>query len=68
MDAVKVSDIKNLDAQRIDAKVNELKKQLFDLKMKKATSGIEKPHELSVIKRSIARLKTVRNQLEKGAK
>ena len=68
MEVLKVLDIRKLDKQRIDAKVSELRKQLFDLKMKKATSGLEKPHQLSVIKQSIARLSTVRNQIDRGAK
>lgn len=68
MEEIKMVDIKDLDIERIDARVRELNKELFDLKIKKSTTGMEKPHQLRILKKNIARLKTVRSQTVRGAK
>ena len=56
---MKVSEIREMDGKTIESKVAELRKQYFDLKMQKKTTGIEKPHMLKDIKSSIARCLTV---------
>ncbi|MAF76577.1 MAG: 50S ribosomal protein L29 [Halobacteriovoraceae bacterium] len=60
-EVINFKDIKDLDAAAIDAKVSELRKQIFQMNMEKATSGIEKPHGLKVLKKNIARLLTVKS-------
>lgn len=57
------NDVKNLSKEENTAKVAELRKQLFALNMQKEVAGIEKPHELKVIKKNIARLLTAANAL-----
>ena len=63
---MKMSDMKNSSAVDVDNKVEELKKELFDLRIQKTTSGIEKPHEKYTAKKTIARLLTHKNALKKG--
>jgi large subunit ribosomal protein L29 len=58
---MKMEDIKKLDVKMIDAKVGELRKELFEMRMQKASAGIEKPHRKKEIKRDIARLLTAKN-------
>lgn len=55
---LKMSDINKMDKNSIAAKVTELRKELFDLKLQKSTTSVEKPHALKTIKKDIARLLT----------
>ncbi len=63
---MKMTDIKSLTAIDVDNKVEELRKELFDMRIEKATSGIEKPHLKTQHKRTIARLLTHKNQLKRS--
>ena len=45
----------------------ELKEQLFKLRFKHATSHVDNPHEITVIKRNIARVKTIIREKELAA-
>lgn len=57
---LKMSEITSWDDKAIDAKLGELKKELFELRMKENTSGLEKPHMKKELKQDIARLNTVK--------
>lgn len=59
---LKTSEIYKMDDKAIDGKVKTLKIELFNLKMQQATSGMEKPHRVSDLKKDIARLLTVKTQ------
>ena len=61
-DMMKFTEAKGLDSKAIDAKVSEMRREIFTLKMEKATSGLEKPHKLKVLKKNIARLMTAKGQ------
>jgi large subunit ribosomal protein L29 len=61
---LKMAEIKKLDSAAVSAKIAELRKELFDLKLQKVTTSIEKSHLLTEIKRDIARLLTVLNSKE----
>lgn len=58
---LKMTDIKKLDAEALKSKVGELRRELFDVKFQKHTTGIEKPHLLKTLKKDIARCLTVLN-------
>jgi large subunit ribosomal protein L29 len=58
---LKMTEIKKLDDVAIKAKISELRKELFDTKFQKHTTGIEKPHLLKTLKKDIARLLTALN-------
>lgn len=58
---LKMSEVNKMDESSINAKVSELRKELFDLKLQKSTTSVDKPHMLKTIKRDIARLLTVAN-------
>eukprot|EP00899_Mesostigma_viride_P025501 jgi/Mesvir1/6135/Mv00839-RA.1 len=53
-----------MPSAEIDAKVNELKKELFSLRMKKATRQDIKTHEFKATRRDIARLLAAKRQKE----
>lgn len=61
---LKISEISKLDSDAISQKVGELRKELFDLKLQKSTTNLEKTHSLKTVRRDIARLLTVLNSKE----
>ena len=63
---MKMEDITKLNEKEIVAKVGELRRELFNLKMQKGVSGLEKPHRVKEVKRTVARLLTAANA--KGSK
>ena len=60
---MKMSEITSMTVKDVDLKVDELKTQMFDLKIQKFTSGIEKTHERKNAKKDIARLLTQKSKL-----
>ena len=60
-----MNEINSLDAAAIVKRREELKAELFGMKFRKHTSGIEKPHELKNLKKDIARLNTALNQKQR---
>lgn len=61
---LKMNEITKLDASAINQKVSELRKELFDLRLQKNTTNVEKSHLLVDLKRDIARLMTALNTKE----
>ena len=56
-DALK--EFKNLNKSQIQKKVEELRKELFDLRFKQATRQLNETHRFSIIKKQIAQLLTL---------
>lgn len=50
--------LKELTAQELAAKAGELRRDLFNLRLQKATARLEKPHRIQQIRREIARCET----------
>jgi large subunit ribosomal protein L29 len=65
---MKTSEIRKMSTEEINAKITEIKDELFDLRMKQSTQVIEKPHKINEDRKTIARLKTVLNEREGGEK
>lgn len=55
---LKMSEISKLDKKALETKTSELKRELFDLRLQKHTTSLEKPHLLKGLRRDIARLQT----------
>lgn len=55
------NDIKNLDSDTVIANIRSAKKELFDLRLKKATRQSFKPHTFKHTKRKIAQLLTMQS-------
>jgi len=55
-----------MTAQELAAKGREMREELFNLRLQKATARLEKPHRIRQLRREIARCETrlsvVRNQ------
>jgi large subunit ribosomal protein L29 len=61
---LKISEISKLDGNAISLKVSELRRELFNLRLQKNTTSVEKSHLLTNLKKDIARLLTVLNSKE----
>ena len=59
------SEVSKLDLKDLEAKVVELKKKLFELKMSSQVSELESPIQIRNIRRIIARLNTAITKLKK---
>ncbi len=59
---MKVTDIRNMTAEELNAKLAELKKELFNLRFQHAVNQLENPHKITEVKRDIARVMTVLNE------
>ena len=56
---MKATEIRGMTAAELEAKLAELKKDLFMLRMQHATNHLDNPIKISNVRRDIARVKTV---------
>ena len=61
---MKASEIRKLSAKELDAKLLELKDELFKLRFQQAINQLENPMRISAVKKDIARVKTVIRDIE----
>ncbi len=55
-------ELKNFSKEELLSKLNELKKELFDLKLRHSVVPVKNPLKIRVLRRDIARVKTLLNQ------
>ncbi|HWD17952.1 MAG TPA: 50S ribosomal protein L29 [Verrucomicrobiae bacterium] len=55
---MKMSEIKDLTATELAAKGRDLRHEIFNLRLQQASSQLEKPARLRVLRRDIARIET----------
>ncbi|MBN1493104.1 MAG: 50S ribosomal protein L29 [Candidatus Omnitrophica bacterium] len=60
---MKPQEIRDLTTDEMAAKVDKLKKELFDLRVQAKTGKLEKQARIQAVKRDIARLLTIKNEL-----
>ena len=61
---MKASEIRKLSAAEMDAKLVELKVELFKLRFQQAVNQLDNPMRISAVKKDIARIKTVQRDIE----
>ncbi|MBE6555703.1 MAG: 50S ribosomal protein L29 [Ruminococcaceae bacterium] len=59
---MKAAELKKMSAEELNAKLKELKGELFNLRFQHAINQLENPHKISDVKKDIARVMTVLNQ------
>jgi large subunit ribosomal protein L29 len=64
---MKMKEIKDLTAQELAAKSRDLRQEIFNLRLQQASSQLEKPARLRLLRRDIARLETRISQLRHQA-
>jgi large subunit ribosomal protein L29 len=61
---VKAKDIRKLSVNELEAKLGELKEELFNLRFQLATGQLDNPMRISAVRKDIARVKTVMRERE----
>jgi large subunit ribosomal protein L29 len=64
---MKVADIRAMSLDQMDDEVLKLKKERFNLRFQRATGQLENTARVRVVRRDIARLKTIAAQKRAGA-
>ena len=61
---IKMTEIRKLATEDLNKKLEEIKKELFNLKFASATGTLEKPHRIKELRHEVAKIKTVIRERE----
>ncbi|PWM38951.1 MAG: 50S ribosomal protein L29 [Clostridiales bacterium] len=61
---MKVNKVREMNAEELTVKLNDLKKELFNLKFQHATNQLDNPQRIAAVKKDIARVHTILRELE----
>ena len=64
MKAKEIKEIRSLSVEKLEEKLQDLKKDLFMLRMQHATNQLENPMQIAAVKKDIARIKTIIREKE----
>ena len=64
MKAKEIKNVRALSVEKLEEKLQELKKDLFMLRMQHATNQLENPMQIAAVKKDIARIKTIIREKE----
>ena len=64
MKAKEIKEIRGLSVEDLNKKLNDLKKDLFMLRMQHATNQLDNPLQIAAVKKEIARVKTILREKE----
>jgi len=62
---MKMSEIKDLTMAELSAKSRDLRQEVFNLRLQQASSQLEHPARLRVLRRDVARIETRLSQLRR---
>ena len=65
---MKASNVRELNNEALQAKLADLKKELFNLRLSHATGQLTNPLALNNVKKDIARIKTVLREREQASR
>lgn len=65
---MKTNELRDLTVEELDQKLEETKKELFNLRIQQSTGQLEKPSRIREVRRDIARMNTVKTQLGQAEK
>ncbi len=63
----KISEARSLNDQELNEEITAVKKQLFQLRLQKATRQLEKPHQFRHAKHRLAQLLSVEHERKRAA-
>ena len=66
MKAKEIKDIRGLSVEKLQEKLQDLKKDLFMLRMQHATNQLDNPMQIAAVKKDIARIKTIIREKEQN--
>lgn len=61
---MKATEIRKMSTEELEGKLKDLKKDLFTLRMQHATNQLDNPLQIAVVKKEIARVKTILREKE----
>ena len=64
MKAKEIKEIRGLSIEKLEEKLQDLKKDLFMLRMQHATNQLDNPMQIAAVKKNIARIKTIIREKE----
>ena len=64
MKAKEIKEVRGLSVEKLQEKLQELKKDLFMLRMQHATNQLDNPMQIATVKKDIARIKTIIREKE----
>ena len=64
MKAKEIKEVRALSVEKLEEKLQELKKDLFMLRMQHATNQLDNPLKIAAVKKDIARIKTIIREKE----
>ncbi len=56
---MKAKEIRELTSEQLEAKLKELKEELFNLRFQLAINQLDNPHKITAVKKDIARVMTI---------
>ena len=59
---MRAKELRSMTAAELETKLQELKKELFNLRFQHAVNQLENPHQIAEVKHDIARVMTVLNE------
>jgi len=65
VNSMKTSELRNMSAAELTAKLKELKAELFNLRFQHAINQLENPMRINTVKKDIARINTVLSSMDK---
>ena len=65
---MKASEIRDMTADELNSKLDELKQELFNLRFQLAVNQLDNPTRIKAVKKEIAIIKTIQRERELAAK
>ena len=62
---MKAAELRKLSVEELQAKLKELKAELFNLRFQHAINQLDNPHKMTEVKHDIARVMTVLQEMKK---
>ena len=62
---MKAKELRTMSAEALEAKLRELKAELFNLRFQHAINQLDNPHKITEVKHDIARVMTVLREMKK---
>ena len=59
---MQAKELRNMTTAELETKLQELKKELFNLRFQHAVNQLENPHQIAEVKHDIARVMTILNE------
>ena len=62
---MKAAELRSMSVDALEAKLKDLKTELFNLRFQHAINQLDNPHKMTEVKRDIARVLTVLQEMKK---